>query len=196
MDVTDQHREELHWRKAVDKIETPKISSWRNQELRKRSRCRCSKKLSAHRRLCRPCFHVSPGLLRPIPRFSSWARRALERSSSPVPSTSARNGPLGRSFPLTVPLSRRPWLPRNCLVMRKERSRERSSDASVALSWVRAARFSWTKLATCLPKLRLPYCECSRNGNLSESAAATPFQPTSESLLLPTATYRLPLPRA
>src|SRR6266850_1903174 len=35
MDVTDQHREELHWRKTVDKFETPKISSWRNQELRK-----------------------------------------------------------------------------------------------------------------------------------------------------------------
>src|SRR5947208_631538 len=52
--------------------------------------------------------------------------------------------------------------------MRKEPSRERSSDASAVLSWLRAVRFSWTKLATCLSQLRLPYCECSRNGNLIE----------------------------
>ena len=74
------------------------------------------------------------------------------------------------------------------LVMRKEPSPERSTDASVGLSGLRAVRFSLTKLASCLPRLRMPYCECSRNGNLSESAAAIPFRPTSESLRLPTVT--------
>src|SRR5690348_17242485 len=53
--------------------------------------CRCSKKLSAHRRLCRVWFHVSSGSVRRILPFSSRGKRALERNWSPVPSTSAHN---------------------------------------------------------------------------------------------------------
>ena len=72
----------------------------------------------------------------------------------------------------------------------------RSSGASVDLSWPREGRFFWTKSASFPPKRRSPYCESSRNGNLSESAGASRFPSMSVSSLPATETCRMPLPRA
>ncbi len=77
MNIADQHLGSATLEKAFDEIKTPKDLPHReNLALRKKSiKCRCSRKLSAHRRLCRACFHVS--VARAIHKRSQRSSRAF-----------------------------------------------------------------------------------------------------------------------
>ena len=55
-----------------------------------------------------------------------------------------------------------------------------------ASSWLTAARFSWTRSATCRRRCRPSYFAFSRNGRLNASAALNPFRWTCASSPLPT----------
>jgi len=150
----------------------------------------------AHRRLCRACFRVSPRVAPADSRFSSWAIRAMERNSSP--SIHKRSQRSARAFVSVNCAAVPPSLIASELFGHEKGEFTGAQQRRLGrLSWLRAVRFSWTKLASCLPKLRFALLRVLQEREFERVGGNTPFQPTSESLLAATTvTYRLPLSRA